>query len=47
MFLTGFIRFLPTLVVASVKGIYPHCAGQIHSHELGTHYAFLCLFNDA
>jgi len=28
--LTGSIRFLPT-VVASINGLYPRCAEQLHS----------------
>jgi len=35
MFLTGFIRFLPT-VFARFVGLYPPCAGQLHSLEYGT-----------
>jgi hypothetical protein len=41
------LYFFPTTVVVSVKGLYPQWEGQIHSHELGTHKVFLCLFKDA
>jgi hypothetical protein len=35
MFLTGSIRF-PATIVTSVQGLYPRCAGQIHSLEKDT-----------
>ena len=43
MFLIGYLCFSPT-VTLSVKGLYPHCAGQLHSlHALKYHcLLFFC-----
>jgi hypothetical protein len=34
------VCFFPRTVVASVKGLYPRCAGQLHSFEEGTVHIF-------